>query len=70
MFYSGDFPGGPLVKCSPFSAGEEGLILFQGTGIPRAAEQLKPVCRNSQACALWRPYAATGESLAERRDPA
>ena len=42
----GTFPVGTLVKRSSYSAGDEGSISFQGTGIPYAAEQLKPVCRN------------------------
>ena len=37
-----DFPGGPVVKNLPSSAGDAGLIPGQGTKIPRAARQLSP----------------------------
>ena len=32
-----DFPGGPLVKTSPFNAGGSGLIPGQGAMIPHAS---------------------------------
>ena len=32
-----DFPGGPVVKTSPSSAGDEGLIPGWGTKIPHAS---------------------------------
>ena len=34
-----DFPGSPVVKTLPSSAGDTGLIPGQGTKIPNAAEQ-------------------------------
>ena len=37
---SWDFPGGPVVKNLPSSAGDMGSISGQGTKIPGAAEQL------------------------------
>ena len=39
---SWDFPGGPVVKNLPSSAGDMGSISDQGTNIPGAAEQLSP----------------------------
>ena len=39
---AGDFPGGPVVKNPPSSAGDPGLIPGQGTRIPHAAGQLSP----------------------------
>ena len=38
----GDFPGGPVVKNLPSSAGDTGLIPGQGTNIPHAVGQLSP----------------------------
>ena len=35
-----DFPGGPVVKKLPSSAGDTGLIPGQGTKIPHAVGQL------------------------------
>ena len=37
--HSRDFPGDPVVKISPFSAGVAGLIPAQGTKIPHAYGQ-------------------------------
>ena len=37
-----NFPGGPVVKNLPFSAGDVGLILGWGTKTSQAAEQLSP----------------------------
>ena len=37
-----DFPGGPVVKNPPASAGDTGLIPGLGTKILHAAEQLNP----------------------------
>ena len=36
------FPGGPMVKNLPATAGNVGLIPYQGTKIPRASGQLSP----------------------------
>ena len=36
------FPGGPLIKNPPCSAGDAGSIPGQGTKLPHAAEQLSP----------------------------
>ena len=51
-----DFPGGPVVKNPPSSAGNAGLIPGQGTKIPHAAGQLspcattrEPACRKLQS---------------------
>ena len=48
-----DFPGGPVVKNLPCSAGDSGLITGWGTKIPHATGQLSPqatttdpACRN------------------------
>ena len=38
----GDFPGGPVVKNPPSSAGDLGSIPGRGTKIPHAAGQLSP----------------------------
>ena len=35
-----DFPGGPVVKKPPYSAGDSGSIPGQGTKMPYAAGQL------------------------------
>ena len=40
--FSWDFPGGPVVKNLPSSAGDVGLIPGQGTKIPHAMGQLSP----------------------------
>ena len=39
---SGDFPGGPVVKNPPSSAGASSSIPGSGTKIPRAMGQLHP----------------------------
>ena len=36
--YSGDFPGGPVVKNPPSSTGDVGLIPGRGTKIPHATK--------------------------------
>ena len=41
-YYLRDFPGGPVVKNPPSSAGDTGSIPGQGTKIPRARGQLSP----------------------------
>ena len=53
----GDFPGGPVVKNLPSSAGDAGSIPGQGTKIPHAAGQISPRAMtteltrlNSRAC--------------------
>ena len=42
----GDFPGGSALRNPPCNAGDVGSILGQVTKIPRAMEQLKPICHN------------------------
>ena len=51
-----DYPGGPVVKNPPSSAGDMGSIPGQGTKIPHVEEQLSPeattresVCRNKRS---------------------
>ena len=39
---SRDFPGGPVVKNTPYNAGDAGSIPGQGTKIPYAMGQLSP----------------------------
>ena len=61
-----DFPGGPVVKNSPCSTGDAGLIPDQGTKIPYAAGQRSPLsatsgltCHNKRSHVLQqRPDAA------------
>ena len=43
-----DFPGGPVVKNPPCSAGEVGLIPGQGTKIPTCCRATKPARRNTE----------------------
>ena len=55
-----DFPGGPMIKNSPYNAGDAGLIPDQGTKTPHAMGQLslcastrEPACRKLQSpCTL------------------
>ena len=55
-----DFPGGPVVKNLPSSAGDVGSIPGQGTKIPHTVGQLslcaetreKPVCLNERHCIM------------------
>ena len=42
VVYIRDFPGGPVVKNPPSSAGDVGLICGWGTKIPHATVQLSP----------------------------
>ena len=59
-----DFPGGPVVKNLPCSAGDSGLITGWGTKIPHATGQLSPqatttdpACRNWRGCVpQWRAF--------------
>ena len=44
-----DFPGGPVVKSSPSSAGNVGLIPGQGTKIAHAMKQLSPWATTREA---------------------
>ena len=44
-----DFPGGPVVKNPPASAGDTGLIPGLGTKILHAAEQLNPWTATTEA---------------------
>ena len=60
------FPGGPVVKNSPCSTGDAGLIPNQGTKIPHAAGQLSPLtatsglaCHNKRSHVLQRRPDAT-----------
>ncbi|XP_019799388.1 protein FAM210B, mitochondrial isoform X1 [Tursiops truncatus] len=83
MFYmvvSRDFPGGPVVKNSPYSAGVASSIPGWGTKIPHAEGQLSPcatttelVRLNYRAHATWSPFTTTREeknSVLQRKDPA
>ena len=45
-----DFPGSPVVKNLPCSAGDMGSIPGQGTKIPCALEQLSPRSTTMEAC--------------------
>ena len=44
------FPGGPMVKNLPATAGNVGLIPCQGTKIPRASGQLSPLAVSKIQC--------------------
>ena len=63
-----DFPGGPVVKNPPSSAGDAGSIPGRRNKIPHAAGQLspcitttKPAHHNYWARTLWRPCTTTRE---------
>ena len=56
-----DFPGGPVVKNPPYSAGDMGSIPGQGTKIPHAAGQLSPRATNYRAHAPWSLCTTTRE---------
>ena len=65
-----DFPGGPVVKKLPSSAGDTGLIPGQGTKIPHATGQLslwvattEPAGSGAHAPQLKRGLHATTEIL-------
>ena len=47
---SWDFPGGPVVKTSPSSAGGVGLIPSQGTKIPHALWLAKQNIKQNSYC--------------------
>ena len=66
--HPGDFPGGPVVKSPPSSAGDKCSIPGQGTKIPHATGHLsprdtirEPVC--SRACTSRKQKLANRESL-------
>ena len=78
----GYFPGGPVVKNPPYSAGDLGLIPGQGTKIPLAAGQLSlhastreektrtPQLERSPSAAMKSPRAATKNPTCLNEDPA
>ena len=47
-----DFPGGPVVKDPPSSAGDVGSIPGQGTKIPHALGQLSPCTTTTELVCL------------------
>ena len=55
-----NFPGGPVVKNLPASAGDTGLIPWSKK-IPHAAGQLSPWATTAE-CVLWSPGAPTTEA--------
>ena len=62
QFQARDFPGGPVVKNLPSSAGDTGLALGQGTKITLAMEQvspftatIKPLCSRAHTPQLEKP---------------
>ena len=74
--FNRDFPGGPVVKNPPSTAGDAGSISGQGTKIPHATGQLslhtpqllslcastrEPSCLNYRAHMLWTPHTTTKE---------
>ena len=50
--HSRDFPGGPVVKNPPSSAGDAGSIRGQGTKIPHAVGQLGPCTTTTELVRL------------------
>ena len=72
-----DFPGGPVVKNPPSSAGDVGSIPGQGTKIPHAAGQLspriattEPMCSGARRPQLKRsPRATTEDPTCHNKDP-
>ena len=64
-----DFLGGPVIKNQPSNAEDTGLILGQGTKIPKAAEQLSLRAAATEPCCLD-PQAPQQEKLAScSKDP-
>ena len=57
-----DFPGGPVVKTSPSSIGDENLIPGQEAKIPQAAEQLS-LCTATTKPVFWSLGASATESM-------
>ena len=49
---SRDFPGGPVVKNLPSSAGDVGSIPGRGTKIPHATGQLSPLTTTTELARL------------------
>ena len=58
----GDFPGGPVVKNPPRSAGDTGSIPNLGTKITGLGAT-KPTCHNNEASVLWSLSSTTRESV-------
>ena len=50
-----DFPGGPVVKNLPCNAGDADLISDQGTKIPCAAGQVRPVYHSLLSLSILEP---------------
>ena len=64
-----DFLGGPVIKNQPSNAEDTGLILGQGTKIPKAAEQLSLHAAATEPCCLD-PQVPQQEKLAScSKDP-
>ena len=61
-----DFPGGPVAKTQPFSAGDVGSIPGQGTVIPHAVEQLSPQAMTTEPAHL-RAYVPQLEKPLQQR---
>ena len=53
--WTGDFPGGPVVKNLPCIAGYVGLIPGQGNKIPHVMEQLSLQATTTEPHRLWSP---------------
>ena len=62
-FIAGVFPGGPVVKNRPCSAGDVGLIPGQETKIPCALEHLNPKRCNYWAHMFQSSQAANAEPM-------
>ena len=67
---SWDFPGGPVVKNSPSSAGDAGSIPGRGTKIPHVAGKLTPRATTRETrTPQWRPSAAKKNKTKQKSLP-
>ena len=74
--WSGNFPGGPVVKNPPSNAGDEGLSPGQGTKIPHALGQISQRAATTESThsrahvpQLLSPCAATKDPACHNEDP-
>ena len=57
-----DFPGGPVVKSLPVSAGDVGSTPDQGTKIPHAVAQLSPCAAATEVSTHLEPVLSNERS--------
>ena len=63
-----DFPGGPLVKTSPYNAGGVGLVPDQGSKIPYASRLKTQDIEQKQYCNKFRKNFKNGPCQKKKKE--